>query len=214
MRIPKHVGIIPDGNRRWARGRGLSKSEGYAYGLKPGLAALHFAQSAGIEELTYYGFTTDNCGRPPEQIEAFCKACTEAVKLISEERVSLLVVGDTSSKYFPKELLPFTEKRREQNGGGIRVNFLVNYGWQWDLKNAGCGSVDRREILSSLQSHDISYVDLLVRWGGMRRLSGFLPVQSVYADFYIADALWPDFTEADFSAALKWYAHQDVTRGG
>lgn len=214
MRIPKHVGIIPDGNRRWAKGKGLTKREGYAYGLKPGLRALRLAQNAGVEEITYYGFTTDNCGRPPEQIEAFSAACTEAVKLIGGEQVSLLVVGNSASKYFPEELLPLAGARKDFNGGGIRVNFLVNYGWQWDLKNAGCGSERRRDILSSLQSRDISYVDLLIRWGGMRRLSGFLPVQSVYADFFVVDALWPDFTDEDFNAALKWYAHQDITRGG
>ena len=70
-RIPKHIGIIPDGNRRWARQNGLRKEEGYAYGLEPGLKLLRAARNYGIQELTYYGFTVDNCKRPKEQVSAF-----------------------------------------------------------------------------------------------------------------------------------------------
>ena len=94
MRIPKHIGIIPDGNRRWAKHAGLQKKDGYAHGLTPGLDLLRLARSAGIQEITYYGFTTDNCGRPPEQVQAFSSACVEAVNLIASDPVSLLVVGD------------------------------------------------------------------------------------------------------------------------
>ena len=74
MRIPRHIGIIPDGNRRWAKGAGLQKQDGYAHGLKPGLDLLRLARDAGVQEMTYYGFTTDNCRRPKEQVEAFSKA--------------------------------------------------------------------------------------------------------------------------------------------
>ena len=89
MRIPKLIGIIPDGNRRWAKRAGLQKKDGYAHGLTPGLDLLRLARSAGIQEITYYGFTTDNCGRPPEQVQAFSSACVEAVNLIASDPVSL-----------------------------------------------------------------------------------------------------------------------------
>ena len=134
MRIPKHIGIIPDGNRRWASQAGLEKKDGYVHGLTPGLELLRLARQAGVEEITYYGFTTDNCGRPQEQVRAFSAACVEAVKLIAAEPVSLLVIGHTEAAVFPKELLPYTGARADLNGGGIRVNFLVNYGWEWDLE--------------------------------------------------------------------------------
>jgi len=163
--------------------------------------------------MTYYGFTTDNCRRPKEQVEAFSKACTEAVNWIASEPVSLLVVGNQDSPVFPKELLPYTT-RTDFNGGGIRLNFLVNYGWEWDLAGLERPGSSRKKICSGLQSHDISRIDLIIRWGGMRRLSGFLPVQSVYADFYAADRLWPDFQPEDFFQALQWYQKQDVTLGG
>ena len=81
-RFPKHIGIIPDGNRRWAQQNGLKKEGGYAYGLEPGLRLLRSAQKYGVQELTYYGFTVDNCKRPREQVIAFSKACTDAVKMI------------------------------------------------------------------------------------------------------------------------------------
>lgn len=86
MRIPKHIGIIPDGNRRWASQAGLEKKDGYVHGLTPGLELLRLARQAGVEEITYYGFTTDNCGRPQEQVRAFSAACVEAVKLIAPSR--------------------------------------------------------------------------------------------------------------------------------
>ncbi len=85
------------------------------------------------------------------------------------------------------------------------MNLLVNYDWQWDLDGLRTGE---------LRSDDVSRLDLIVRWGGGRRLSGFLPVQSVYADFYVQDDLWPDFKPVHFEQALEWFTVQDQTLGG
>lgn len=213
MKIPSHIGIIPDGNRRWAKGKGLGAEKGYEYGLKPGLELLRLAKAYGIKEITYYGFTVDNCKRPMIQQIAFNKACVDAVKLISAEGTSLLVVGNTDSKCFPKELLPFT-KRTDINGGGMKVNFLVNYGWEWDLSNVQPVKEINQSIISQLHSCDISRIDLIIRWGNMRRLSGLLPIQSVYSDFYIVEEMWPDFCPKQFEQALEWFSKQDVTLGG
>jgi undecaprenyl diphosphate synthase len=211
LRIPKHIAIIPDGNRRWAISEGLEKHIGYSYGLNPGLAFLKLCQKYGIQEVTYYGFTTDNCKRPKAQVDAFTKACVDAVKLIEKEEVSLLVVGNTSSENFPQELLPYTKRTPSS---GIKVNFLVNYGWEWDLSQMSTNSCSRQKIYQSLYSKDISRIDLIIRLGGRTRLSGLLPIQSVYADFFCLDTLWPDFTEDHFTKALYWYNTQDVTLGG
>ncbi|MBD5540621.1 MAG: undecaprenyl diphosphate synthase family protein [Lachnospiraceae bacterium] len=202
-RIPKHIGIIPDGNRRWAEGKGLKKEEGYAHGLEPGLRLLRAAKDYGIQELTYYGFTVDNCKRPKEQVKAFSKACIEAVKMIEEEDAELYVIGNTNSQCFPEELLPYADfgHRPACRKGILRVNFLVNYGWEWDMKN-------------DWASREIPRVDLVIRWGGMCRLSGFLPIQTVYSDFYIVKELWPDFREKHLTDALEWYQEQDITLGG
>lgn len=82
---PEHIGIIPDGNRRWAEGQGMKKQDGYAHGLEPGLKLLQMAKKNGIKEITYYGFTVDNCKRPAEQFQAFQKACVEAVEMLTKE---------------------------------------------------------------------------------------------------------------------------------
>lgn len=214
MRVPRHIAIIPDGNRRWAYDKGMDKSEGYDYGLDPGVQVLRLAKDLGVEELTYYGFTTDNCKRPRIQVEAFSQACVKAIDMIAEEHASLLVVGNTESEMFPKELLPLAKERVQMGEGGIKVNFLVNYGWEWDLSSKPAQSRNRNSILSTLQSKEISRIDLVMRWGGRMRLSGLLPVQSVYADFYAIDDLWPDFTPDQFLNAIKWYNTQDVTLGG
>ena len=213
MRRPKHIGIIPDGNRRWAENNGLSKEKGYDSGINPGLVLFKICQELGIEEITYYGFTTDNTKRPANQKDAFTKACIDAVKLLSHEDAELLVIGNTESPCFPSELIPFTE-RKIFGKGGIKVNFLVNYGWEWDL-NLSRKTYDKRNNLDLvLHSKDISRIDLIVRWGGRRRLSGFLPVQSVYSDFYIVNDYWPDFKAENIYDALDWYSTQDITLGG
>ncbi|SJZ40497.1 polyprenyl diphosphate synthase [Selenihalanaerobacter shriftii] len=217
MRIPDHIGIIPDGNRRWAVNNGFSKKDGYQKGLEPGLKLLRLCKEVGVKELTYYGFTMDNTKRPSIQTEAFTQACIDAVKMIAKEDVSLLVVGNTDTPMFPEELLPYTEKRQDLGDEGIKVNFLVNYGWHWDLYNLIKSQREgkrKSNIIDSLNSNDISQIDLIIRWGERRRLSGFLPVQSIYSDIYVVDSYWPDFKSEDFYAALQWYDKQDITYGG
>lgn len=203
FRIPRHIGIIPDGNRRWAKENGLRKQDGYNHGLLPGLKLLRLAKKYGVEELTYYGFTVDNCKRPKEQVKAFSEACVKAVEKIKGEDVEIRVIGNTKSSCFPKELLSYTDKEQEKKDttGKMKVNFLINYGWEWDMKN-------------DWASKSVSRIDMIIRWGGMCRLSGFLPMQSVYSDFYVVKELWPDFKEIQFEQALQWYQKQDVTLGG
>ncbi len=217
MRVPNHIGIIPDGNRRWSVQMGFTKDKGYDFGLKPGLELFKLCKEAGVKEITYYGFTTDNTKRPTLQRKAFSKSCVKAVEMLTKEDAELLVMGDSESPMFPKELKKYTSRQTFGNGG-MKVNFLVNYGWHWDLNNILINNrnkdVDEMNIKSLLFSADIDRVDLVIRWGGRRRLSGFLPVQSIYSDFYVIDDLWPDFKNEHFHEALKWYDEQDITLGG
>lgn len=213
MKIPKHIGIIPDGNRRWADAKGMTKEKGYVMGLDPGMELFKLCKEAGVQELTYYGFTVDNTKRPSEQRKAFTEACIQAVKMLAQEDASLLVVGNSDSRMFPRELLPYTSRQSFGNGG-MKINFLVNYGWEWDLNHLKTGDASKKTISKFIKSNDVSRVDLIIRWGGRRRLSGFLPVQSIYADFYVIDDYWPDFKPDHFYEALKWYNEQDITLGG
>lgn len=206
-RIPKHIGIIPDGNRRWALGQGLEKEEGYDHGISPGMELYHICQSLGVEELTFYGFTADNTKRPSRQRIAFSHACVKAVQCLSAENARLLVLGNTKSAMFPKELLPYTSRQTFGNGG-MKINFLVNYSFEWDLGFQG------QTFGPVMGSVDVSRVDLIIRWGGRRRLSGFLPIQSVYADIFVIDDYWPDFKAQHVYDAIAWYSKQDITLGG
>lgn len=217
-RLPQHIGIIPDGNRRWAQLKGYEKQDGYGHGIKPGFELYKLCIELGIKEMTLYGFTQDNTRRPSIQTQAFRKACVDAVMELAGRDAELLVIGNTESPMFPQELLPYT-KRVKFGQGLIKINFLVNYGWNWDLNQAlsnikSYGLKENHRLEEYIASSDISRVDLLIRWGGRRRLSGFLPIQSVYSDFYIIEDLWPDFNPEQFYKALDWYQTQDVTLGG
>jgi len=154
MRIPKHIGIIPDGNRRWALGKGMEKEAGYDNGISPGMVLYHLCRKLGINEMK-----------------------------------------------------PYTNRHQFGNGG-MKINFLVNYSWEWDL------GLQDGAIGPKLKTADVSRIDLVIRWGGRRRLSGFLPVQSVYSDMYVIDDYWPDFTPQHVYDAIEWYSKQDVTLGG
>lgn len=215
-RLPRHIAVIPDGNRRWALQHGMTKEAGYAAGLKPGMELCDLCIALGIEEVTAYGFTADNTKRPAEQRVAFQRACVQAAEAFLSRDVSLLVVGNTESPMFPPNLLPYTTRQTVEDGH-IRANLLVNYDWHWDLRQASLAPPpdrSRRSFIASLGSADVSRIDLVIRWGGRRRLSGLLPVQSVYADFYVIDDYWPDFRPEQFFAALRWYESQDITLGG
>lgn len=214
-RLPQHIGIIPDGNRRWAQNKGLEKQDGYKFGIQPGLELYSLCIELGIKEMTFYGFTADNTKRPSTQIKAFQKACVNAVECLANRDADLLIVGNTQSSFFPKKLLPYT-KRTRFGKGLMRINFLVNYGWNWDLdyalKNNDFNSNDN--LVKGIASSDISRIDLIIRWGGRRRLSGFLPIQSIYADIYVLDEMWPDYNTEQAYKALEWYQDQDLTLGG
>jgi undecaprenyl diphosphate synthase len=217
-RAPRHIGVIPDGNRRWAEARGLPRHAGYDYGLSPALELVKTAAEMGVEEMTFYGFTQDNTKRAAVQRKAFQRACVEAVEQLQDTDAAVLVVGNTDSTMFPRELLDYT-KRKPFGRGQIKINILVNYSWQWDLNEALHSrprkrlSINDRE-LPGMGSSAISRIDLVIRWGGRRRLSGFLPVQTIYSDFYIVEALWPDYEREHLDEALAWYQEQDVTLGG
>jgi len=214
MRLPKHIGIIPDGNRRWAASHGLPKIQGWEHGLNPGITLFRLAQEVGIPELTFYGFTMENARRPSIQRNAIIDSCIHGVDMLSKEDAELLVVGKSDTRLFPKALLPYTTGRRTFGKGGTKVNFLVNYGWEWDLNQLKKAGEKQPGVISNLRSSEISHIDLIIRWGGWNRLSGFLPVQSIYADIFIVDDYWPDFKPEHLSQALQWYAKQSINLGG
>ena len=195
----------------------MSKEEGYFYGLEPARQFCDLCLALGIAEVTAFGFTADNTKRPPQQRVAFQKACVQVADAMLSRDVSLLVVGNSESPMFPPELKSYTT-RESTPPGKLRANLLVNYDWLWDVRQAARAPDEREPSRSSymkaLGSASVSRIDLIIRWGGRRRLSGLLPIQSVYADFFIVEEFWPDFNPEHLFSALRWYQEQDITLGG
>ncbi len=211
-RIPKHIGIIPDGNRRWAVSNNLNKQDGYIHGISPGVQLVEQLIDLGVEEVTFYGFTKDNVKRPKVQTNKYVEACIKSIEEVAKMNTSIYVLGDTTSNVFPDELIKYTEERVGSKNSKIKLNFLINYDWNWDLKGILDG--EKTNPKNMIKSKEISRIDYIIRWGGRRRLSGFLPVQSVYADFYIVDEYWPSFKQQHVEDALDFYQTSDVTLGG
>ncbi|WP_223825119.1 undecaprenyl diphosphate synthase family protein [Pseudomonas profundi] len=177
------------GSGLWALDHDLPKEAGYIHGIDPGLLLYEKCKECGIKETSIFCFTQDDTKRPSIQKTAFSEATVTFALEIVRRGAALLVVGDETSAQFPGELKEY----RQRQGVGMKVNLLVNYGWEWDLAGLQNGG---------LRSDEVSRLDLIVRWGGGSRLSGFLPVQSVYADFYVRDEYWPDFAPRHFEGAL------------
>ena len=215
-RIPEHVGIIPDGNRRWAVARGLPKKDGYEYGIEPAMRLFNDVWEQGIKEMSVYIFTKENVHRPKDQVQSFKNAFLKYLDWAKQMDASLLVVGDPEGRVFPAEATDYMTPRADRQRKK-RLNFLVNYNWEWDLLQglkADGGKKRAGGVTARIGSRDIPKVDLVIRWGGRNRLSGFLPVQTAYADIYVADALWPDYGVGHLRDAIQWYGRQDITMGG
>lgn len=211
-RVPNHVGVIPDGNRRWAVVNNLNKEDGYKHGVSKGVALFNALKDEGVKEMTFYGFTKDNTKRPKVQTQRYVEACIDAVEEIAKLDSEILVVGNVNSTIFPKELEKYVGNRVKCGKGGVKVNFLINYDWNSDIQNGI--KTDSNNVINNIMSKEISRIDLIIRWGGHTRLSGFLPIQSVYADFFVIDDFWPDFEQTHIYNALDWYQTLDVTLGG
>jgi undecaprenyl diphosphate synthase len=183
----------------------MEKGDGYTHGLVSAFKVYDKCLELGIKEVSIYGFTQENTRRPVEQREAYRAACVDAVRRLEGLDADLLVVGDDRSSLFPDDLQRFTERTR-LGRGGIKINLLINYSWRWDLKQLS--------ETGRIGSWDVSEINLVVRWGGRSRLSGFLPAQCAYADLCVLPEMWPDGSGSDLERALDWYQGQDVTKGG
>jgi undecaprenyl diphosphate synthase len=217
-RLPRHIGIIPDGNRRWAALNDLSKEKGYAYGVEKGKDLFDLLHRLKINEVTVYAFTKDNTKRKKRITDAYVDAVVSFLDWAKGKDISILAVGDHKSKMFPAEFEPFIEPEPLRDEM-MKMNFLVNYDWRWDMAE-GADNYRRQysgrpyDPYQYMPSRHISRIDLLIRWGGMNRISGFPPVQTVYSDIYVVDEFWPDFEPVHVFDALEWYQTVDVTLGG
>ena len=221
-RLPKHVAVIMDGNGRWAKQRGLPRSFGHSRGVDSLKELLRCCQNWGIQALTAYAFSTENWGRPLEEVNflmaLFERAVRQEIRELMRENVRINFVGDTHAlpDSLQKEIASSIEAT--QHNQGVRFTIAANYSGRHEIARAcraiatkvQAGVIQPEEIDESLFSKhlytaDIADPDLLIRTSGEVRVSNFLLWQIAYSEIYVTNALWPDFDRKEFHRALCDY---------
>lgn len=210
--IPNHVAIIMDGNRRWARQHGLAIIKGHRKVAEEMIERLaDFAIVSKIGYLTLWAFSTENWQRPSEEVNSimdlFRETFSTSAEKLHKKGVRVAVIGDLSR--FPKDIQDGVELwvKETENNKKLVVTFALNYGGRDEIARAvKTGGIDFENFLDTKKMISLPDPDLLIRPGGEKRLSGFLPWQTVYSELYFTDILMPDFDEKEFSKALEDYA--------
>jgi len=223
MTLPRHVAIIMDGNGRWARARGLPRHAGHKEGVAPVRMCVRECLRHGVEALTLFAFSSENWGRPGEEVGAllglFVDALDREIDELHQNGVRLSFIGDRQG--FPMRLQTRMSAAEERTAGNtrLRVQVAVGYGGRWDIVHAArqlaarCASgamrpadINIERFADVLQLAGLPDPDLFIRTGGERRISNFLLWNLAYTELYFCAELWPDFNETGFAAALEDYA--------
>lgn len=225
-RLPNHVAVIMDGNGRWAKRRGLPRTMGHRRGIDALKNLLRYCRDWGINALTVYAFSTENWGRPLEEVD-FLMALFERVLMreleeMMEEEVRIRFVGNLHR--LPASLRECIEKSMEttRNNEGILLTVATNYGGREEIVRA-CQAIANQVKQGTLEPEAIdgalfekylytagtSDPDLLIRTSGELRISNFLLWQIAYAEIYVTDTLWPDFNSHEFHLALCSYQQRE-----
>lgn len=207
-KIPKHVAIIMDGNRRWAKARGLSAVGGHNFVVDKVIEPIiQHAGDMGIEYLTLWAFSTENWKRDPVELsgimELFKRGIMEKLGTLIAKGARLRFIGDLSK--FSSELQVGMARavEKSKNNTGINVTFALNYGGRDEIARAVAkGGVEFEKYIDTTGMPD---PDLIIRTGGEQRMSGFMMWQSQYSEFYFTDTLMPDLTTVKFDEAIEEY---------
>lgn len=230
--LPRHVGIIMDGNGRWAKQRGLPRSLGHRAGAINFKKIARYGSSIGLEYMTVYAFSTENWKRPEEEVGAlmilFKQYLKDALRDFLKERIKIHFLGDTSV-FSPdlRELIQETEEAAKQQEGMI-LNIAMNYGGRSEIVHAvrqlarqvqegllSPRDIDEEALSSHLYTAGQPDPDLIIRPSGEYRTSNFMLWQAAYAEYIIMeDILWPDFTPEHLEWALDEYARRNRRFGG
>ena len=220
--LPKHIAIIMDGNRRWARAKGKPSAFGHKEGAKTLENIVRYANKIGIEHITVYAFSTENWKRAEDEVNAlmmlFQSYIENYTKRADSENIKVQFLGDTSA-FSPKLQKGIQECiERTKNNTGIVFNMALNYGGRAEIikavkdisKEVKNGKINIEDINEELISNHLYTKgqpdpDLLIRTSGEIRLSNFLPWQLVYSEFLFVDKNWPDFNEQDLDNAIIEY---------
>ena len=229
-KIPTHIAIIMDGNGRWAKAQGKDRCEGHIEGVVSVKACIKAARSRGVRYLTLYAFSTENWGRPQEEVNAlmelFCKSVTKETPELIEQGVRVQIIGrrDRFSEEVRERLLHIEESTKE--GDKLTLVLAFDYSSRDELVRATqavagkvksgelkAEEIDDAVIAAHLDTANIPDPDLIVRTSGECRLSNFMLWQASYAEMYFPQTMWPDFREEAFDKALEVYAQRERRYG-
>jgi len=223
-KIPVHVGIIMDGNGRWAKKRGLPRIEGHKKGAEVAEKIISFAKELGIKYITLYAFSTENWKRPKEEVNflftlMYQYILTKLEKLLTND-IRFKVIGRIDElPDFLKEGFRDIE-RKTAHCSSMTAVFAVNYGGRQEIVDAVKKIVEKGEpvteeaIAKNLYFPELPDVDLIIRTSGEMRISNFLLWRASYAELWFTKTLWPDFTEEEFLEAIKDYSKRERRFGG
>ena len=217
--IPKHIAIILDGNRRWAKNRNIPTLQGHTAGAKNLERIATYCDKIGVKYLTVYAFSTENWNREKEEVDYLMKLFAKYIKdfdrKFKDATARIRLAGEISR--LPEDLQEKVKaiEEKTKNNTGITINLCINYGGREEIVNATKiiaekvknGELESSEITEEmigklLRTGDAPDPDLFIRPGGEIRLSGFLLWQSSYSELYFANPLWPDFNEEELDKAI------------
>lgn len=229
--LPKHIGVIMDGNGRWAKKRGLPRSAGHSAGAESLKKIITEANKIGIKYITVYAFSTENWKRPKEEVDYLMNLLLnylkDAEKSLAGENVVIKTIG--SRKELSEEIQEQIKKTEDftSKNTGIVMNIALNYGAREEIVNAVKGvcedvkngkkdaeSIDDEMFSEYLYTKNQPDVDLLIRTSGEQRLSNFMLWQVSYAEMWFTDKLWPDFKPKDLRQAIIDFQNRGRRFGG
>lgn len=230
--LPESVGIIMDGNGRWAKMRGLPRSAGHKKGAKTFKEIAEICADLGIKYVTFYAFSCENWKRPKEEVDAIMRLFKEYLIEVNErnkerDNVVIRFIGERDG--IERELLDLMETTEELGKGrqGTVVNIAINYGGRQELVSAvkklvqmvefqekRVEDISQEDISNSIYTSGQKDPDLIIRPSGEQRLSNFMLWQSAYSEFWYSDVLWPDFSKKDLYKAFRAYEKRNRRFGG
>ena len=231
-KVPVHLGIIMDGNGRWAKKRGLPRQAGHVTGAQVFRKITKYCEKCGVSYLTVYAFSTENWRRPQEEVDAIMNLLRQYLKEsladFQAENIRTRFIGDRTPLAADIRALMEEAETTTAHKTGMTLNIAINYGGRQEIAYAARrlaekvatgeihpDSVDEQAVEDALFTAGQPPVDLILRPSGEYRLSNFLIWQSAYAEYvFMDDILWPDFKEEDLERAFEEYARRDRRFGG
>jgi undecaprenyl diphosphate synthase len=226
----RHVAIIMDGNGRWARSHGLTRTHGHRKGAEVVRRIVSHGRESGLAHLTLYAFSTENWARPAAEVRTLmgllARFLTEQERRLERHGIELRAIGDLARLPEGARALLHRVADATRGLGGMRLTLALSYGGRDEIvrmarrlarRAAGGGlrpnDIDDAMVAANLDTGDSPPVDLVIRTGSERRLSNFLLWQAAYAELYFTDRAWPDFSPADFDRAVAWFHDRRRTFG-